>query len=333
MQNKTEEGKILTFTAGTSLTGGQALLVGDIFGVVEADAATGDLFALNIQGVFSLPKASSIAISQGQNVFWDATASKITPIGAGNRWVGKARFAVESAATTVEVLLTPGVPGESDSEVQTVLAPANVETGDFAVVGGLFVQFLEDADSSDPVQVATKGDFTVPKKSTDVIAAGDIVYWDAANEQVTLSQAFGFYKIGTANLAAGNGVTSLSVNVPGGAEYQLMGAKIVSLPAPTGGTTAGILYLVGANCLGVALETKAQTLACLFAVGGIHVLAKKSADTIDPGQIVYLDDSQHHITETAASKYKAGIALETAGNAVTSVKVSLDGIAVVQEGA
>lgn len=58
--------------------------------------------------------------------------------------------------------------------------------------------------------VMVKGIFNLPKLSTDVIAQGDLVYWDDTNKRLT-STAGGNTLSGYAALAAGNGAPSIDI--------------------------------------------------------------------------------------------------------------------------
>ena len=60
----------------------------------------------------------------------------------------------------------------------------------------------------------TRGRWTVPKKSTDVMAPGHAVYWDNANGYVTLTSA-GNRLIGAANESKGSGETSIQIILRG----------------------------------------------------------------------------------------------------------------------
>lgn len=66
-----------------------------------------------------------------------------------------------------------------DGDVLTVAAPAAVSSGDVVVVGGIVGVATTDAESAANVAVATRGVFTLTKKTSLVISAGDAVYWDS----------------------------------------------------------------------------------------------------------------------------------------------------------
>lgn len=98
-------GAELLFTAPSNLLEGDPLLVADTFGVVAADVLTAATGTLRLRGGFTLPKATGLAWSVGQALYWDAGASKVTTSSGGNKLVGVAGLAASSGATTGLVIL------------------------------------------------------------------------------------------------------------------------------------------------------------------------------------------------------------------------------------
>lgn len=96
----------------------------------------------------------------------------------------------------------------------TVTAPANVSSGDVVVVGALVGVAAFDASQNDQVEITMEGVFTLPKKSTDVVATGNLLYWDAVNHYLTLTAGTGSKPLaGAAVAAAGNGITTVNVKL------------------------------------------------------------------------------------------------------------------------
>lgn len=96
----------------------------------------------------------------------------------------------------------------------TVTAPANVSSGDVVVVGALVGVAAFDASQNDQVEITTEGVFTLPKKGTDVMAVGNLLYWDATNHYMTLTPGTGSKPLASAAVsAAGNGVTTVNVKL------------------------------------------------------------------------------------------------------------------------
>lgn len=94
---------------------------------------------------------------------------------------------------------------------------------------------------------------------------------------------------------------------------------------------SGDPVLVG-NLFGVAVADAASGATVQISTRGVFSLPKKATDTIDQGQVVYFNATDK-ITETATSSYRVGVAVEAAGNGVTTCKVRLDGVATIQEAA
>lgn len=78
MRNYVQRGETVTLTAPAALVSGQGFLVGAIFAVATADAASGaEVEGLTV-GVVDLPKATIEAIGQGARVYWDAGEGEVT---------------------------------------------------------------------------------------------------------------------------------------------------------------------------------------------------------------------------------------------------------------
>lgn len=105
MKNYIQSGESLTLTAGGTLTSGQGLLVGTIFGVVAEAAVSGQLYTLVFQGVFDLPKAASVTPAVGAKVYWDDTNKNVTTTASGNTLIGVAAVAALAGDATVRVRL------------------------------------------------------------------------------------------------------------------------------------------------------------------------------------------------------------------------------------
>jgi len=120
--NYLQEGRVLDFTnsSGSTITSGSPVAIGAIIGVALADIANGEVGAVQIDGVFQLPKVSGAVIAQGESLTFDVSANsgagafddnQATP--ATGDITGAAAVAAEAAGsgtTTIAVRLT-GVPG------------------------------------------------------------------------------------------------------------------------------------------------------------------------------------------------------------------------------
>jgi len=80
MKNHIEKGERLLYTALSDIASGDPVVVGARLGVACGDIATGETGALDMEGVFSLPKVTG-AIGQGADCYFDADG---TPVGGAS---------------------------------------------------------------------------------------------------------------------------------------------------------------------------------------------------------------------------------------------------------
>ena len=106
MQNYFQNGHVITVTTPAGgILAGDALVVGNIFGVAAYSAAEGDPLELATTGVYKLPKATAAVLTVGARVAWDNTAKNINVPGAGRFPVGVATEAAGNGTTGVAVRL------------------------------------------------------------------------------------------------------------------------------------------------------------------------------------------------------------------------------------
>ena len=101
------DGKTMTYTnsSSTAIASGAVVLTGNTVGVaIAAIAASGGAGAIQIEGVFALAAAAGAWV-QGDNLYWDAAASKFTKTASGNTLAGIAADTKASATTTGNVKL------------------------------------------------------------------------------------------------------------------------------------------------------------------------------------------------------------------------------------
>lgn len=80
MKNFVQPGKTLSWTNATAaaVVSGDPVLVGNVLGVATGDIAIGATAALELEGVFTLPKVSTDNIAQGAVLAWDVSTGKLT---------------------------------------------------------------------------------------------------------------------------------------------------------------------------------------------------------------------------------------------------------------
>jgi predicted RecA/RadA family phage recombinase len=104
-RNFVQPGDTLTLTAPRTLASGDGFMVGGIFAVALAAAATGKPVEARRVGVFDLTKLAGAAWTPGQKLYWDNTAFNVTGTANANL-IGAAPQAAASAAVVGRVLLT-----------------------------------------------------------------------------------------------------------------------------------------------------------------------------------------------------------------------------------
>ncbi len=100
--------------------------------------------------------------------------------------------------------------------VLTVPAPTGgVTSGGVVLLNSLLGVAAFDAEEAADVEVKVDGVFEVPKLSTDVVAIGDVLYWDATAGNMTKT-ATNNTRAGLAAQVAGNGTTLVQIKLTPG---------------------------------------------------------------------------------------------------------------------
>lgn len=109
--NYKQLGNTMTFTAPSGgVVSGSAYMIGSLLVVATSSVAVGLPFEGVAVGVFTLPKATGSAWTEGQMLYWDTSANNLaTAASLTARRVGCAAVAALSADTTGQVRLH-GVP-------------------------------------------------------------------------------------------------------------------------------------------------------------------------------------------------------------------------------
>lgn len=107
-----QDGCVLDHVAAAAITSGDIVVMGDSVGIALEDIANGATGAVQVSGVFSVPKVTGEAWAQGDKIGYDASASgfdKTFTTAAGDvSTCGVAAAAAASAAAVGYLLLTPG---------------------------------------------------------------------------------------------------------------------------------------------------------------------------------------------------------------------------------
>lgn len=97
-------------------------------------------------------------------------------------------------------------------EVVDYVAGSAISSGQVVLMGMRIGVALAAIASGASGAVRVKGIFTIAKLSTDVVTQGALLYWDNTNFRLTLTSA-GNTLAGYATKAAGNGVTTVEINL------------------------------------------------------------------------------------------------------------------------
>lgn len=97
-------------------------------------------------------------------------------------------------------------------EVVDYVAGSNLSSGAIVVIGVRVAVLLANIASGATGAARVKGIFTVAKLSTDVVAQGALLYWDAGNSRLTTTVGSNVLA-GYASKAAGNGATTVEINL------------------------------------------------------------------------------------------------------------------------
>lgn len=105
MKNYIQPGDNITLAAPYDVPAGGGALVGTVFGVAQAAAASGADVVLVRRGVFEMAKTSAQAWTVGAKIYWDNTNKVCTTAASGNTVVGAAAAAAANPSATGMVLL------------------------------------------------------------------------------------------------------------------------------------------------------------------------------------------------------------------------------------
>jgi predicted RecA/RadA family phage recombinase len=142
MINKIQEGEILKVTAGEDYDSGEPVLIGNRVGIAMSDVTSGSDFAVEMEGVFEVTKVSAQAWTLGDQIFWDASASKFTTTGTGNTRAG---YATEDAANPSS---TGRIKLDGSSKQSTVIAAVATADGSDAATTQALANALKASHNS-----------------------------------------------------------------------------------------------------------------------------------------------------------------------------------------
>ncbi|MDG4601443.1 MAG: DUF2190 family protein [Defluviicoccus sp.] len=111
MKTYVAPGHSITVTAPSGgVTSGQGLLIGTLFGIVQADALEGADAELLTEGVVEVAKTSALQIDVGDRLFWDATNKVVNKTATAQVCVGIAVSPAANPSATVKMKLGARTP-------------------------------------------------------------------------------------------------------------------------------------------------------------------------------------------------------------------------------
>ena len=90
MKNSIQEGDRLALAAPYAVSSGGGALIGATFGVAVTDLANGEVGTFELEGVFTLAKATGASTggAQGAKAYWVAASKLISAVASGNTLIG-----------------------------------------------------------------------------------------------------------------------------------------------------------------------------------------------------------------------------------------------------
>lgn len=103
------EGNVISYTAAATHSSGDAIAIGGLLGVCLSDAVSGDVIAVQLDGVFALPKVDAAVIGLGETITWDVSADEADDAAAtpatGDLTLGCVAMEAKGATTSETILV------------------------------------------------------------------------------------------------------------------------------------------------------------------------------------------------------------------------------------
>ncbi|MPS93361.1 DUF2190 family protein [Comamonas sp.] len=115
MRNSVQPGNVIEVAAAdAAVVPGQVVVIGAILAVANGSAAAGESYNATRGGVFELPKVGGAAFTQGQPLYWDASAGAFAGTGApaaGDITGAAVAWGDAVSGATSALVLLPGLLG------------------------------------------------------------------------------------------------------------------------------------------------------------------------------------------------------------------------------
>lgn len=107
MKNWVQTGKTIDWTSDATVTSGDLIIRGSLFGVATMSGVSGDAIPLLTGGVIDYAKNSAEAWAFGDAVYWDSTAKVFTKTTTSNTRAGVAVAAAANPSASGRLRLNP----------------------------------------------------------------------------------------------------------------------------------------------------------------------------------------------------------------------------------
>ena len=108
-----QPGKVIDHVAGSAISSGDAVVIGILLGVALADIPAGDTGAVQIEGVFEMPKLSTAVIAAGDPLTWDISAGEFIVAAAATGDLAASAVAIADAGNGTTTVLAKLLPGNA----------------------------------------------------------------------------------------------------------------------------------------------------------------------------------------------------------------------------
>lgn len=105
-KNFIQPGDTVTIPAPAAVTSGGVVIAGNIAGIAQGDAASGEPVDVKTSGVWQLPKVAADNVTLGAPIHWASGTGLATITASGNRKIGVAVEAAAASTGTVKVRLS-----------------------------------------------------------------------------------------------------------------------------------------------------------------------------------------------------------------------------------
>jgi predicted RecA/RadA family phage recombinase len=104
VKNSIQYGEVLALAAPYAVSSGGGALIGSIFGVAVTALANAEVGNFQLEGVYTLPKATGAA-TLGAKAYWDNTNKNVTATSTSNTLIGVFVAAYASGDTSALIRL------------------------------------------------------------------------------------------------------------------------------------------------------------------------------------------------------------------------------------